>query len=198
MPDKRWPKKTRMPEPVITDEQILTLIRSPQTTDKGFRLLLGKYQERLYWHIRHLVLEHEDANDVLQNSLVRAFRAIGQFEGKSALYTWLYRIATNEAMTFLNQRRRREGHAAGDAEALLMHRAAADAYFDGDALHKRLIEAMSRLPDKQRQVFVLRYYEEMSYQEMAGILDTSEGALKASFHHAVKKIEQYFRESGEG
>jgi RNA polymerase sigma factor (sigma-70 family) len=187
-----------MPEAAMSDEEILALIQSPQTIEKGFRLLLEKYQERLYWHIRNMVFDHDDANDVFQNSMVKAFRAIGQFEQKSSLYTWLYRIATNEAITFLNQRKRRGGVSLDDGDNRLAQSMPADEYFDGEALHARLIEAMRKLPDKQRQVFILRYYEEMSYREMSDVLDTSEGALKASFHHAVKKIEQHFRESGEG
>jgi len=184
-----------MPDPVLSDEQILALIDSPATLEKGFRLLVGKYQERLYRHIRQMVFHHEDANDVLQNCFVKAFQGIGNFERRSSLFTWLFRIATNEALSFLNRKKQHivpidTGFADAPANQI-----PASVYFDGDALHRKLIQAMQRLPDKQRQVFVMRYFEAMSYKEISGILDITEGALKASFHHAVKKIEQYFRES---
>ena len=176
-----------MPETAISDEQILGLMQHQQTREKGFRLLLGKYQERLYWQIRRMVLDHEDANDVLQNCMVKVFRSIDQFEGKSALYTWLFRIATNESITFLNQRKKRGSTSLDEEGAPVANRLQADAFFDGDELQAALHQALHRLPDKQRQVFNLRYFEEMSYQDIAAVLNTSEGALKASFHHAVKK-----------
>lgn len=184
-----------MPDPVLSDEQILALMDSPATVEKGFRLLLDKYQERLYRHIRQMVFLHDDAHDVLQNSLLKAFQGIGNFERRSSLFTWLYRIATNEALSFLD---RKKQHIVSLDTGLAddpANRMQAAAYFDGEALHRQLIHAMQRLPDKQRQVFVLRYFEGLSYKEISAILETSEGALKASFHHAVKKIEQYFRES---
>jgi RNA polymerase sigma-70 factor (ECF subfamily) len=184
-----------MPEPVLSDEQILALIDSPATVEKGFRLLVCKYQERLYRHIRQMVFQHEDADDILQNSLLKAFQGIGGFERRSSLFTWLYRIATNEALSFLNRKKQQTVPLDTDLAESPVNRIAAASYFDGEALHHQLISAMRQLPDKQRQVFVLRYFEALSYKEISAILDTSEGALKASFHHAVKKIEQYFRES---
>ena len=153
------------------------------------------YQERLYWHIRRMVMVHEDADDVLQNTLIKIYRGILQFEGKSRLYTWLYRIATNEAITFLQSRNRRLTNSIDDTENSLADRLHADDWFDGDALQAQLQDALARLPDKQRAVFSLRYYDEMPYDEMSAVLGTSVGALKASFHHAVKKIETYFREA---
>lgn len=177
----------------IADDHILSLIRRPGTMDQGFRLLLAKYQERLYWHIRRLVLDHDDANDVIQNCLIKVYRNIGKFEEKSALYTWLYRIATNEALTFLNKKNRRAATSLDAGENQVAHQLRADPFFDGNETQLRLQEALSRLPEKQRIVFNLRYFEEMTYQDMAAILDTSVGALKASYHHAVKKIEHYFR-----
>ncbi|MBK7478152.1 MAG: RNA polymerase sigma factor [Haliscomenobacter sp.] len=185
-----------MPETAISDEQILGLMQHQQTREKGFRLLLGKYQERLYWQIRRMVLNHEDTNDVLQNCMVKVFRSIDQFEGKSALYTWLFRIAANESITFLNQRQKRGSTSLDEEGAPVANGLKADPYFDGDKLQAALHQVLHSLPDKQRQVFNLRYFEEMSYHDMAAVLNTSEGALKASFHHAVKKIEHYFRERG--
>lgn len=178
-----------------SDDQILDLLRSDRTFERGFRLLMGAYKERLYWHIRRMVLVHEDADDVLQNTFIKIYRGILQFEGKSKLYTWMYRIATNEAITFLQSRSRHGTHSIDSSDGILAERLRADEWFDGDALQLRLQEATAQLPEKQRVVFNLRYYEEMPYEEMSGVLDTSVGALKASFHHAVKKIESFFREA---
>lgn len=156
---------------------------------------MAKYQERLYWHVRRMVVEHEDANDVIQNCLVKVFRSIRRFEEKSQLYTWLYRIATNEAITFLNQRKRRTAYALDDPESALVNQLKADSFFNGDRAQILLQTAINSLPEKQKQVFLLRYYEEMPYQEMSDILGTSVGALKASYHHAVKKVEQFLKEA---
>ncbi|MFZ4426143.1 MAG: RNA polymerase sigma factor [Saprospiraceae bacterium] len=185
-----------MPEPTVTDEQILALIHSPQTLEQGFRHLIGKYQERLYYHIRYLVSDHEDANDVLQNTLLKVFQGIAGFEGRSSLFTWLYRIASNEAVSFLNKKKTGTLVTNDTLMEYLSNTMPATGHFDGEDLQRRLILAMQQLPDKQRQVFVMRYFESMSYKEISAILDTSEGALKASFHHAVKKIERYFHDCG--
>ena len=139
-----------------------------------------------------MVTDHEDANDVLQNALVKVFRNITQFEGKSGIYTWMYRIVTNEAITFLNQRNRRSATSIDDANINLANRLHADSYFDGDEVQIRLQQALQTLPERQKEVFNLRYYEEMSYEEMSQLLNTTVGSLKASFHHAVKKVEQFF------
>lgn len=156
---------------------------------------MSTYKERLYWHIRRMVLVHEDADDVLQNTFIKVYRGVLQFEGKSKLYTWLYRIATNESITFLQSRARRSSNSIDSNDEIWASRLKADAWFDGDALQQQLRNAIGQLPEKQRVVFNLRYYEEMPYEEMSTILDTSVGALKASFHHAVKKIEYFFREA---
>ena len=177
----------------ISDEEILAQIKDPGSQELGYKMLLYKYQERLYWHIRRLVLDHEDANDVIQNCFVKVFKSIHNFEGKAKLYTWLYRIATNESITFLKKKTRKQTSSLDD-EAQLGATLEADAYFDGDALQLRLQKALNNLPAKQKIVFNLRYFEEMSYNQMSQILDTSTGALKASYHHAVKKIEHYFSE----
>lgn len=179
----------------VTDDQILEFLRTEKHFERGFRLLMNAYKERLYWHIRRLVLTHEDADDVLQNTFIKIYRGILQFEGKSKLYTWMYRIATNEAITFLQSRARQSASSLDDPSALLAARLRADEWFDGDALQRQLQEAMAQLPEKQRLVFNLRYYDEMPYEEMSTLLDTSVGALKASFHHAAKKIESFFREN---
>lgn len=181
-----------MPQVKSSDDEILELMRNPKTLERGFRLLMETHQERLYWQVRRLLNDHEDANDVLQNALVKVFRNIGQFEGKSGLYTWLYRIVTNEAITFLNQSKRRKATSIDDADANMANRLKADSFFDGDEAQVRLQQALATLPDRQKEVFNLRYYDEMSYEEMSKLLNISVGALKASFHHAVKKVEQFF------
>lgn len=189
-------KLKRMVESPTKDEEILQLIRQTGGMDKGFRLLMNTYQERLYFHIRRIVTEHEDANDVLQNCLVKVYRSIDRFEGKSSLYTWLYRIATNEALTLLKQRQRRNNVSMDQEEGLsLSDRLMADPYFDGNETQVKLQEAIQELPEKQQLVFRLRYFEEMSYREMSEVLSTSEGALKASYHLAAKKIEKRILET---
>jgi RNA polymerase sigma-70 factor (ECF subfamily) len=175
----------------LSDEEILELILKRKQEERGFRALLEAYQERLYWHVRRMVTEHEDANDVLQNTFVKVYRNIGSFRQQSKLYTWLYRIATNESLTFLEKRKRRTSLALDEEESGLANRLEADSYFDGDEAQVRLQQALQTLPDKQRLVFNMRYFDEMSYQDISESLDTSVGALKASYHHAAKKIEKY-------
>ena len=178
----------------ISDEQILSLLQGGSNSEKGFRLLMEKYQERLYWQIRRLVLDHEDANDVIQNSMIKVYRSIHKFEGKSKLYTWLYRIATNEAITFLNKKNRKPTSSIDDDDnQQVVHQLKADQFFDGNEAQYKLQQALLQLPEKQRLVFNMRYFEELSYKEIADVLDTSVGALKASYHHAVKKIERFFK-----
>ena len=154
---------------------------------------MSQYRERLYWHIRRMVLVHEDADDVLQNTFIKVYKGVLQFEGKSKLYTWLYRIATNEAISHLQNKARHASDSIDDAAGMLSNRLQADEWFDGDEIQIKLQKAIAELPEKQRIVFNLRYYEEMPYEEMSSLLATSTGALKASFHHAVKKVEAVFR-----
>lgn len=177
-----------------SDVQILKMLRSERHFEQGFRLLMQQYRERLYWHVRRIVVSHEDADDVLQNTFVKVYKAIGQFEEKSKLYTWLYRIATNEALTHLQSHIKHEWTAFEDVANVLSQRLHADEWFDGDETQRQLQQAISELPDKQRIVFNMRYFEEMPYEQMSTILDTSVGALKASFHHAVKKITHFLTE----
>lgn len=177
------------------DTQILSLVQNPTRREEGFRLLLQKYQERLYWHIRRLVLDHEDANDVLQNVLIKVYRNIQKFEGKAQLYTWLYRIATNESLTFLNKKKKKLAISLDEEVAGLANTLLADEYFDGAQAQIKLQQALLRLPEKQKLVFSLRYFEGLPYEEISKILEISKGGLKASYHHAVKKIEQFFKDS---
>jgi RNA polymerase sigma-70 factor, ECF subfamily len=177
-----------------TDDDILSLLNEKISYERGFRLLMQKYQEPLYRHIRRMVFNHDDADDVIQNTFIKVYRNIERFEGKSKLFTWLYRIATNEAITFLNSKNRKETDTLDSTQtAHLANRLQADVFFDGDEIQMKLQQAMAVLPDKQRAVFNLRYYDEMPYEEMSEVLETSVGALKASYHHAVKKIESFFK-----
>lgn len=173
------------------DHTILNLLKQPATRERGFRLLMDAYQERLYRHVRRIVHTHADADDALQNAFIKVFRSVEKFRGQSKLYTWLYRIATNEAITVLQQRKKRSTADFDDEEIGLENRLTADPHFNGDAAQIILYRAIETLPDKQREVFRLRYFEEMPYAEMSDLLDTSVGALKASYHHAVKKVESY-------
>ncbi|MCC6815175.1 MAG: RNA polymerase sigma factor [Saprospiraceae bacterium] len=178
----------------IDDHDILQWMKDLQTNEKGLRALMQKYQERLYWHIRRMVLNHDDADDILQNTFIKVYRSINQFEGKSSLFTWLYRIATNETLTFLEKSKKWKVDSMDESqEHPSITNLRSDEYFDGDQLSLNLEAAVVSLPPKQRQVFQLRYYDEMSYQDISQVLETSEGALKASYHHAVKKIEEYLK-----
>lgn len=175
----------------LTDDRILDLMKAPASADRGLRLLIQKYSSELYWVIRRIVYDHEDANDVLQNCLVKVYRNIHTFEGRSKLYTWMRQIAYHEAISFYNSKKRRRAVSINDEEKYVGHTLKSDPYFDGDEAQLMLQKAIATLPDRQKQVFMLRYYEEMPYNQMSELLGTSEGALKASFHHAVKKIEAY-------
>lgn len=173
------------------DRQIISDLKQSNKKDLAFHLLVKKYQERLYWHIRKIVMSHEDADDVLQNTFVKVWKSIDKFREESSLYTWLYRIATNESLTFLNANKRRSFMPLNDVSDYLMKNLMSDPYFEGDEIQLKLQEAIVKLPEKQRIVFNMKYFEDMKYEDMSKILDTSVGALKASYHHAAKKIEEY-------
>ncbi len=160
-------------------------------TSADFEQIVRQYSEKLYWQVRKIVLNHEDANDVVQNAFIKAWLNIESFEGKSSVYTWLSRIAINEALDFI-RRNKHESNLSTDADMTIANRLLADEYFDGDETAAQLQEAIAQLPEVQRVVFTMRYFEERKYSEISEILGTSEGALKASYHHAVKKIEEYF------
>lgn len=176
---------------VVDDELLLQQFRSEHSKEAGYTAIIKKYQEKLYWHIRRMVVEHEDANDVLQNVLIKVWNGLANFREDSRLYTWLYRIATNESLSFLEQKKRKASVSFSDVEEGLSNSIRADKDFDASKMEWKLQLAIQQLPEKQRVVFNMRYYDEMPYQEMAQVLDTSEGALKASYHHAVKKIEDF-------
>ncbi|SFF98390.1 RNA polymerase sigma factor [Prevotella sp. KH2C16] len=174
------------------DDQIMLLLKDPATSRRGFEMLVRQYSEPLYWKIRHFVLTHEDANDVLQNTFVKAWVNLGGFKGDAKISTWLYRIAINESLDFL-RKQKAVNKISTDAEQGVSTLLMADEYFDGDEMQAQLQEAIAHLPDVQRTVFNLRYYEGMKYSEISRILNTSEGSLKASYHIAVQKISDYFK-----
>src|SRR4051812_8998911 len=175
----------------LADEKLLEQFRNEQTKEAGYTAIIKKYQEKLYWHVRRMVVDHDDANDVLQNVFIKVWKGLSNFREDARLYTWLYRIATNESLSFLDQKKRRSSVSLGDVESGLSNTLKADKDFDAAKLEWKLQLGIQQLPEKQRIVFNLRYYEEMPYHEISQILDTSEGALKASYHHAVKKIEEF-------
>ena len=177
----------------LSDSELLVEFRNPVTKEKAFTSLIKKYQEKLYWHLRRMVVDHDDANDVLQNVMIRIWNGLENFREDSQLYTWLYRVATNECLTFLEQQKKRAAVSLSDMESGLENKIKADQNFDGNKLEWKLQLGIQQLPEKQRIVFQLRYYDEMPYEEMSRVLETSEGALKASYHHAVKKIEEYIK-----
>ena len=183
-----------MQMPDQSDAHLLQLFRDPRTRDRGFRGIVEKYRERLYHQTYRVLRQHEDTDDALQNTLVKAYRGLDRFAEQASLYTWLYRIATNEALTQLNKRKRQQHLSLHDAASSGVAQLAADpAGPDGETIEAKLQAAMTTLPEKQRMVFELRYFDETPYREMSTLLATSEGALKASYHHAVKKIEAYLR-----
>lgn len=177
------------------DQVLLNQFRQPSTKEQGFTAIIKKYQEKLYWHIRRLVVDHDDANDVLQNIFIKVWKGLENFREDSRLYTWMYRIATNECLSFIEQQKRRASVSMDEVGEGLANKVKADSNFDGNRLEWKLQLAIQQLPEKQRVVFNLRYYDEMPYEEMSRVLDTSEGALKASYHHAARKIEAFIREN---
>lgn len=163
--------------------------------DKGFELLVQKYQERLYWHIRNFVHFHQDADDIIQNTFIKVFKNIKGFESKAKLYTWMYRIATNESINFINKNKKHVHSNVDDHLKTFEKNLRAEAYFDGDEAQLILLKAISTLPLKQKTVFNMRYFDELSYNDISEILEISVGSLKASFHHAMKKVETFLKEN---
>lgn len=176
----------------LSDKEMIDMLQDPHTRREGFAVLVRQYSEPLYWKVRRIVLNHEDANDVLQNAFLKIWNNLDTFQGKSALSTWLYRIAINEALDFVRRQKNvNSATVSTEDEPGVAARLMGDDYFDGDEAQARLQEAVARLPEVQRTVFILKYFDELKYSEISKILDTSEGALKASYHLAVKKITEY-------
>ncbi|OYU56131.1 MAG: RNA polymerase subunit sigma [Chitinophagaceae bacterium BSSC1] len=176
-----------------SDQELLALFSNAATKEQGFTQLVKKYQEKIYWHIRRMVIDHADADDVLQNTLIKIWKGLENFREESQLFTWLYRIATNETLSFLAQQQRKATQSLDEMSESLANKVKADLHFNANQLEWRLQLAIQELPEKQRVVFHLRYYDAMPYEEMSKVLDTSEGALKASYHHAAKKIEAFIK-----
>ena len=174
-----------------TDAELLALFREPATREKAFTDIVKKYQERLYWHVRRMLVDHEDSNDTMQNVFIRVWNALAGFREDAQLYTWLYRIATNECLTFIEQQKKKAAVSLDEMDLGLSNKIRADKDFNVNKLEWKLQLAIQQLPEKQRVVFMLRYYDEMPYEEMSSVLETSTGALKASYHHAAKKIEDF-------
>ena len=178
-----------------TDSELLEKFRNEETRHYGFNLLVRKYQQRVYWHIRRIVIDHDDSDDVVQNTFIKVWKNLDSFREDSQFYTWLYRIATNESLSFLKQKRTKFFIPIGDVEHELSNHLGHDSLFSADKIQMKLQKAILTLPEKQRVVFNMKYFEEMKYEEISEVLGTSVGALKASFHHAVKKIEKFVTEN---
>jgi RNA polymerase sigma-70 factor (ECF subfamily) len=174
---------------LIAEETLIENLKHKDTQAKAFEVLINTYKERLYWHIRRIVLNHDDTDDVLQNTFIKIFRNIEKFKGDSKLYSWMYRIATNEALTFLKVKSKKLGVDNEELQERMANNLQADVYFEGDEIQLKLQKAIALLPEKQKLVFNMKYFEELKYEEISEILETSVGGLKASYHLAVKKIE---------
>lgn len=178
----------------VPDKELLEKFRDPDSRNDAFDLLVKKYQERIYFHIRRMVIDHDDANDVVQNVFIKVWQNLSKFREDSNFYTWLYRIATNESITFLKRKKNKYFLPIDDLSQQLSAPIESGRNYDGDEIQDKLQKAVLTLPTKQRLIFNMKYYEELKYDEISEILGTSVGALKASYHHAVKKIEKYLKE----
>jgi RNA polymerase sigma-70 factor (ECF subfamily) len=179
----------------FTDKELLEKFRDPKTSNYAFNLIVKKYSKRLYWHVRKIVIDHDDSNDVIQNTFIKVWKNLGEFREDSQLYTWMYRIATNEALSFLKQKKTKFLIPFGDVEHELSNTLTTENHFTGDEIQMKLQKAILTLPPQQRLVFNMKYYDDLKYEEIAEILNLTVGGLKASYHHAVKKIEKYLLEN---
>jgi RNA polymerase sigma factor (sigma-70 family) len=179
---------------VIDEIDLLQQLKSETHKEQAFRTLITLYKERLYWHIRNIVKSHDDTDDVLQNTFIKVFKNINTFKGDSKLFSWMYRIATNESITFINQNAKRLQTTSEEVQLLAINNLASDIYFEGSDIQLKLQKAIATLPEKQQLVFNMKYFQDLKYSELSEILETSEGALKASYHIDVKKIEAYLTE----
>lgn len=179
---------------MLEEEAFIKELLDSKTQNSAFKKLLSTYQKPLYSHIRNIVLNHDDADDVLQNTFVKVFQNLKNFKGESKLFSWMYRIATNEAISFINQKAKKSGISSETVQTKALENLESDSYFDGNEMQLKLQRAIANLPQKQQLVFKMKYFEELKYEEISEILGTSVGALKASYHHAVKKIESFVKE----
>ncbi len=175
----------------VEDAEILRKFQDEKTRNEAFNLLLKKYQQKIYWHIRRMVIDHDDADDIAQDTFVKVWKNLPGFRSDAQLYTWMYRIATNECITFLNKKKQKNNIPLDDVAYELADTLADSTYFNGDKAQLKLQQAILTLPEKQRLVFNMKYYDDLKYEEISDVLGTSVGALKASFHLAVKKIETF-------
>lgn len=180
--------------PTHSEKELLSMLNNPQTQRQAFGIIVQKYSEQLYWQVRRIVMNHDDADDVMQNAMLKAWNSIDSFRSDSKLSTWLYRIVINESLDFIRRQKKQAAVSTDNDMTGIANTLMADRYFDGDEAQAKLQAAIALLPEVQRTVFNLRYYEEMKYSEISQILNTSEGALKASYHIAVKKISEYFKQ----
>lgn len=180
-----------------SDIELIAMFREEKTRQQAFRFIVARYQKKLYWHIRRILVDHDDTDDVLQNTFIKTWKGLDGFKEDAQLYTWLYRIATNETMSFIRQRKAELFVRYGDVEFSVEDKLQNSDNFSGDEIQKKLQLAIQQLPEKQRIVFTMKYFEDVKYEDMSEILETSVGALKASYHHAVKKIELYIRSTSE-
>ena len=188
--------KSKIKKLVLIDEiALVEELQNIQTKEKAFRILIKEYKERLYWHIRRIVISHDDADDVLQNTFIKVFKGIDNFKQDSKLYSWMYRIATNESITFINKRTRERNIDITEMKQKLVSNLQSDKWFSGNDIELILQEAVTKLPEKQQLVFNMKYFDHMKYQEISEILGTTVGGLKASYFHAVKKIENYIKKN---
>jgi len=179
---------------LIAEADLVAELKDSKTQSRAFEVLINTYKQRLYWHIRRIVLNHDDADDVLQNTFIKVFRNIDGFKGDSKLYSWMYRIATNEALSFLKSKSKKQGISNEELQNQMLDNLQADVYFEGDEIQIKLQKAIATLPEKQKLVFNMKYFQELKYEEISEILETSVGGLKASYHLAAKKIEAYLKE----
>ncbi|WP_425387465.1 RNA polymerase sigma factor [Aquimarina latercula] len=177
----------------MQEEDLLIALQTDKDINNAFTKLVSMYKQRLYWHIRNMVKNHDDTDDILQNVFIKVYKNISKFKGDSKLYSWMYRIATNESITFLNQKAKKYNISNEELQKQLIENLEADVYFEGDEIQLKLQKAIALLPQKQQQVFNMKYFQELKYKEISEILETSEGALKASYHLASKKIEEYLK-----
>ena len=179
---------------MLVEANLVEELKDSKTQSRAFEVLVNTYKQRLYWHIRNIVLNHDDADDVLQNTFIKVYKNIDGFKGESKLYSWMYRIATNEALSFLKARSKKQGINNEELQNQTLANLQADVYFEGDEIQLKLQKAIATLPEKQKLVFNMKYFQELKYEEISNILETSVGGLKASYHLATKKIEAYLKE----
>jgi len=177
----------------LDDKELLVKLKDPETRNYGFNLMVRKYQKKIYWHVRKMVIDHDDADDLVQEVFVKVWKNMGNFREDAQLFTWIYRIATNECLNFLRKKKNRFFIPIHDIQNELTKKLDSSPYIDGDEIQMKLQKALLKLPDKQRLVFNMKYFDELKYEEIAEITETSVGSLKASYHHAVKKIEAFLK-----